>query len=746
MLKKLPPFVIACGILFVLVIVYFAKGLFFSPGTFIGGMDVAGSFYWNEAFVKESFLSGSIPLWNPYYYSGHPFLANPSVFAFYPATLLYVFLPLPLAFNLDTVLHIFIAAVGMFLLVNIITNSVRAGIASALVYSLSGYFIERIIAGHIPLIHAAALVPLIFYFTENALKTNKTRNLSIAGLFLGLQVLGGDPHVSYLSSLFVTLYYFIRVVSDSGSAPLSDRMKKLGFFLLIPLVAFGVSAIQILPSLEFSSLSDRANNTFEFVSEGSFSKAHFYSLLIPQRFNKALSSGLDFEMGCYIGMLSLFLAFVGLFFSRYRKHTICIGIMLIVTITFILGKNTPLYRLYYELLPMLSSFRVPARATFVFDFLMAVLAGLGIKHLIEHSLDRMQFQLVVTVIAVLLAFLLLGALNMHIPLSSRCMANAVLLFICSLVLLSLSVFLKNKQLISWSFIAVIFIDSYWVYSSSIPALNEEALLQNKPFEQTFERDAGFYRVMVPGYDLNIYGLPSRGMRFHYFGTNGSTPIVLKEYFDFIYNMAMVPPPSLNRHTFSQDLFVNSGLPFSSRILGVKYAVLGDPSNYQLMQIDWCMPRAALIHNAVVLPRLEDHLAYLKDPRFDPIKTILLEKGANALTLNSLSKDISYAGETVRIENYKPNRIDLKSRSQGDAYLLLSELWYPGWKAYVDGKEVDILKADYLLRAINLPAGEHSVSFVYRPMSFYAGLVLTICTLFTLLILACTYYRRNAGIE
>jgi uncharacterized membrane protein YfhO len=159
-----------------------------------------------------------------------------------------------------------------------------------------------------------------------------------------------------------------------------------------------------------------------------------------------------------------------------------------------------------------------------------------------------------------------------------------------------------------------------------------------------------------------------------------------------------------------------------------------------------MPRAALIHNAVVLPRLEDHLAYLKDPRFDPIKTILLEKGANALTLNSLSKDISYAGETVRIENYKPNRIDLKSRSQGDAYLLLSELWYPGWKAYVDGKEVDILKADYLLRAINLPAGEHSVSFVYRPMSFYAGLVLTICTLFTLLILACTYYRRNAGIE
>lgn len=741
MLKRIPILVIPFGIILILILAFFAKSLFFSPGTFIGGMDVAGSFYWNEAFVKESFLSGSIPLWNPYYYCGHPFLANPSVFAFYPATLLYVSLPLPLAFNLDIVLHILIAAVGMFLFVNCITNSRKAGIASAIVYSLSGYFIERIMAGHIPLIHAAALIPLIFYFIENALRRNTARNIIIAGIILGLQMLGGDPHVSYLTSLFLALYYFIMVVMDSKSLPLNDKIKRLSFFLLIPLIAFGVSAVQTIPSLEFRSLSDRTSNTFEFVSLGSFSPAQFFLLLIPKPQTTMLSS--NWEMGCYIGVLALILAFIGVFFSNYKKHALCIGILLCIAVTFILGKYTPFYYLYYKFLPMLSTFRIPARATVIFVFFMSILVGMGIKHLTQHSLNRTQKLTSMAVIIVLSVFLFFGALVMRIPLNSSGIVYAVLFLISSLILLSLFSVLKDKHIITWLFIAVLFIDSYLVYSPLVPKLSEESLLMKKPFEPILERDSGLYRINVPGFDSNLYGLPSRGMKYHYYGINGSTPIILKDYFDFIYNMSTVSPPSLFRHTFAPDLFMDANLAFSSKILGVKYAVVGSPTGYRLAQAEQYMPRAVLVHDAIISPRMEDHLAYLRDPQFNPVKTVLLEKGAPMLAQDFKAEEKSaYANEMVNIDNYKPNRIELTSQSPGDAYLLLSELYYPGWKAYVDGKKVNILRADYLLRAVHLPAGRHSISFVYKPMSFYKGSVLSLFTLLILPFFTFMYYRKG----
>ncbi len=742
-MKKLTAPTTACGILFILTIVFFAKNLFFSPGTFIGGVDVIGSFYWNEMFVKESFLSGSIPLWNPYYYCGHPFLANPSPFTFYPATLFYVFLPLPLAFSIDTVLHVFAAAMGMFFFVRTVTSSTKAGLASAIVYSLSGYFMERIAAGHVPLIHAAALVPWIFYFTEKALKADRVRNLVLAGIFLGLQILGGDPHISYLTSLFLALYFLLRVMLDQRPVPMNGRMKGLSFFLLIPLIAFGISAIQVLPSMEFRSLSDRTSNTFEFVSQGSFSPAQFFLLLVPKPMTSMLAS--DWETACYVGILSLFLAFIGLFFSRNKKYALCTGIMLFIAITFILGSYTPLYYLYYKLLPMLSTFRIPARATVIVDFLMSLLAGLGLCHIAEYSLSRAQKSIIVGSCAVVFCILFLGAWKMRIPLSSKEMISAILFLVCSLALLSTLFSVKNKESIARLFIAFLFIDLYLVYSPLIPRLSEKSLLKEMPFEQVFKEDPGQYRVAVPGYGPGQYGLPSRGVKGHYHGINGSTPIILKDYFDFIYGMATITPPELFRHTFAQDLFQNNGAAFSSKILGVKYAIVETPSGYLMTRADWHMPRAALVENSIISPRKEDHLAYMKDPQFDPLKTIILEKGIRPYTQELTSENGKpHAGETVRIRNYEPNRIDLEVRSPSHAFLLLSELYCPGWKAYVDGKKEEVLRADYVLRAVRVPTGEHSVSFVYRPGSFFQGLALTLITLFSLPVLWLVYYKRKGA--
>jgi len=97
----------------------------------------------------------------------------------------------------------------------------------------------------------------------------------------------------------------------------------------------------------------------------------------------------------------------------------------------------------------------------------------------------------------------------------------------------------------------------------------------------------------------------------------------------------------------------------------------------------------------------------------------LEKNIQPLTFDAGAEE-----GKVDIDEYKPNRIELHSFSKKPSYLLLNELYYPGWQAYVDGKKTEILRADYIFRAIHLDSGSHQISFIYRPLWFYLGALIS----------------------
>jgi hypothetical protein len=94
-----------------------------------------------------------------------------------------------------------------------------------------------------------------------------------------------------------------------------------------------------------------------------------------------------------------------------------------------------------------------------------------------------------------------------------------------------------------------------------------------------------------------------------------------------------------------------------------------------------------------------------------------------------------------IVSEQPNRMVLQTEAQSPGWLLLSDVWYPGWRAYIDGAEADILRADYLFRAVAVPEGLHKVIFVYRPIWFYSGLVISGVAWFGLLIYG-FWQKRN----
>ena len=727
--RKIQPACIILGF----ILVFFWRNIFPVNGNFIGGIDVVNYFFWNARFIKEQFLSASIPLWNPYYYSGHPFIANPQTFVFYPATLLFAVLPIPWAFNIDTILHIYLAAMGMYCFVFLITDSKSAALASAVVYSLGGYFMDNIFAGHLTMIHTAGLLPWIFYFFEKGYKTERMRFFLIAGVVFGLQILSGEPQNNYYTALFLTVYFLIRYFFTPRLAR-PKPLYQLGIFgALILLVAFGVSAVQILPSLEFMSLSDRAESTYRFAAAWSFPPKNFFTFLIPKIKTPSLTT--FWEFSGYLGVFSLILAGIGAVFSKHRQHAWCLRIIALIAITIMLGRYTPIYSLYYKWLPGISLFRIPARCLIIFVFSISVFTGFGIQYVCESAITKKQHTTTMVLWAGLFLYLLVGATTLRIPLASKAMMLSIAFFIYAFVILNLNRFVKNKSIIAGLIIAALFIDLYLTYSSQTPRTNQNLLLKKQPYELLVEKDPGFYRVASLSDGI-------RGTRYYCYNVNGYTPVALGSYFRFMHEMAGVPMAGATRHTLNSQMFTPD-LVFSSKVLGIKYAVVKTKDGLRLFTTDQVMPRAVLVGNAIILPRLQDHLQYIKRPDFNPQQQVLLETTSDKNARPNLKAAQSPPdGNTVAITKYQPNRIELEAVLDGDTYLVLSELFYPGWHAYVDGSNVQILRADYLLRAIPLIAGRHNIVFVYRPVSFLIGAVLTAFTLLALGCIRLTHYWKS----
>src|SRR6185295_11361203 len=107
--------------------------------------------------------------------------------------------------------------------------------------------------------------------------------------------------------------------------------------------------------------------------------------------------------------------------------------------------------------------------------------------------------------------------------------------------------------------------------------------------------------------------------------------------------------------------------------------------------------------------------------WDPLQTALVE----APTLSVFGASMTRG--TAAVTRQEPNRLEVKTESVSPAILVLSENHYPGWRAYVDGKSVEVIRVNYNLRGVAVPAGNHVVEFVYRPKSVLLGLIITLVT-------------------
>jgi len=132
---------------------------------------------------------------------------------------------------------------------------------------------------------------------------------------------------------------------------------------------------------------------------------------------------------------------------------------------------------------------------------------------------------------------------------------------------------------------------------------------------------------------------------------------------------------------------------------------GDVKIYENRKV---LPRAFVVHQAEIVADEDEALARLADDTFDPARQVILDQGTPL--------DGGQAQSSVRVLDYSPEKVRLQVETDGPAYLVLSDAYYPGWTAQVDGQPATIQRADVYFRAVRLEGGEHEVTFLYRPQS------------------------------
>jgi hypothetical protein len=144
---------------------------------------------------------------------------------------------------------------------------------------------------------------------------------------------------------------------------------------------------------------------------------------------------------------------------------------------------------------------------------------------------------------------------------------------------------------------------------------------------------------------------------------------------------------------------------------------GDVKIYENLDV---LPRAFVVHQARAVPDDEGVIAAMQERSFAPDEEVILISEGSAL-----SSDGANGGDRVRIARYEPERVTIEALLSSPGYLVLTDTYYPGWRVVVNGQPADILRADLYFRAVHLPEGEHVVEFIYDPLTFKLGSLVSV---------------------
>lgn len=706
------------------------------------GVDVIRESYPWKHFVIESFKKGSIAFWNPYDFSGNPMMANFQSGTFYPLNL--IFFPLP--FNYAWTLFIFLIPVLSAQFTYLYLREIKIGKIAALfagiVFAFSSYMVVWMQYGNIG--HTILWLPLGLLLTEKLIHDFKRKYLLLLIVVLFTASLAGYIQGYFYTILILLYYYFVKSIYNKNLLTIQTIIYVAA--VLFPLL---LSSFQLLPTLELFQNSSRGNYSLDAIGKLLNPWWYIITVLAPDFFGNP-ATGNHFFFGTYIervsyfGVIPLILALSSLFLFKKIKETAIFGLILIVSL-FLSYDILFTKFLYLFPIPVIST-TVPTRILSLFVFSGSVLAGIGLQLLLKGD-KRKYFYLASGIALVLLIIGWIAAVFNHSTISQRNLilpSAIVTLFVIYLL------FFFNKKNLRYLFIIAIFaltlFDLFRFFHKITPFSPSEYVYPATPIISYLQKNAGINRHWGYGsgqIQTNIQLID------HTFVPDGHDALHARNYAEFIATSKDGKTPPLLSRSDSEvapgfgatDFRNNYYRKKILNILGVKFVTMkneeisDDPAfesvwkegSWQIYENLHVVPRVFITDDYIVLKNKKDIIPAFYDKNFDEKKTIILEEDPS-LQKNNLQK------KQIKILKYDQNTISIRTLSDADAMLFLSDTLYPGWKAAVDGKPAKIYSADYAFRAVKVPKGEHEVSFYYFPQSFKNGLILSGLALFSLVVI------------
>ncbi len=741
--------------------------LFYAPlllglATFPDG-DFTHHFLPFSLFQQQALAAGRLPLWNPYTYSGHPFLADIQAAVFYPLSNLVLGLTLPWTavdqrlyfLQLEAVIQVALAGYFVYLLVHALTSQRLAAFTAGCAFAFSGY-----LTGYPPLqlaiLRSAIWLPLLLYLLLQAMREpTRWRWWIGAGVTYAMAFLAGHPqtflHISYtIAGWALFLLMRGRVTRHDPSvaprAKLTAQLFGLGAFLVL---ATGLSAAQLLPSLEFSELSVRANVDYAYVS-GGFAWQDTWQLLLP--------GVLTQFSPIYVGVIGLGLALAGIGFGRstretrepgtptpdpYNRYPLFFGFLALIALLLAYGDNGFLYPLAYWVAPGWNLFRGQERAALLVALGLSVLIGAGMAALPTLTyLERRRLALLYAVLVAGGAYCY-GILWQLVGQSAVGQWHYLLIAVVTMLLAMALIVLLLRP--AWSrrrgriiaglvvlnlFGANISTNLDWVDPARKTMLAPEMAAVEQGVRQGVPQATG-----LPGRVYNEFRIyEDYGMRQQIEDVWGSSPLRLARYAALFDNF---PLDRLWRLTGVTHVLTWRRELFEASELLAEFPQTSD-STY-LHRLVEPNPRAWLVQQ--LQPATDtDAVALLADHTFDVEQIALLppETLANPLTLPTGSSQI-------KIESIEAGQLRVTMESAAGGLLVLSENWLPGWQVRNIVSQATTqatgglsnftpYRVDLTLLGVLVPPGAVSFELVYWPQRVQQGLWISGGTLGLLVLL------------
>lgn len=724
----------ACiGFLVILVLAFFYNPLF--TGNIFYHDDIGNLNVPQKRFMLEMSQEGAPSMWFPYFYSGQPFLADNSTEVFYPPNWMFYFVQPERGIVYFIVLHFILAAVFTYILLRKLKLEPLAATTGAVVYTFSGLMVYRIV--HLPVIVCAALLPLVFIALLHFLKRKDPASTAALALTFAIYVFSGFYQL--VQYMFILAGLFILFQINWKNPTGKDNLKTIGFFILAVVLALGITACATVPGYEFIKHSPRVQGlSYADATRLSMGVEEILINLVPGYFGDTIT---DFRKAhiwelCYrTGILPLLLL-VFIIFSKLfpkNKKSYAFAAVGVLSILLALGRYTPVYWLFYKFVPFFKSHRIPLRYLSGTVLALAVFAGYAVNAVMK-SLNKDEdapplkgFYAAAAVVAMIAVTVLIKPPVKDArlwPVITAAAASLAMLYAATRSKVSAKVF---------AYIAVgVAVFSGFAYGFNVtPTAGPEYFTQKARIFAPFKNRAPTARVhYFPPFELkNTLNLPAYRQASNVVGYN---PLVLGRYIQYllwadykriidadlrmrlIKNANMFPLVNTDREMIR---LLNVSGVYIFHKAGSRYRV-GIKTNTKRH------PRVFYVKNHRVIKDELEVLKALRSPSFNPRREIILEEAPEATLENPAGKAPVTANNPV-ITHYEPDYLKISVNPPYSGFLFLSEVYYPGWKAMVDGKERKIHRGNYTFRAVAIKPGDRSVEVIFEPQSVKTGRTVSI---------------------